>query len=282
MVLVLGQSNAVGRAEVQRLQNATHNPAGYTREPGHAFIYDKGNYAKPDLMTDDGTWRPYFAGVNSSTDGSPLDHFGPELALSQKINKATGNDVYIVKAAFGATALSPGITTERPGNWTETTGQIAIDAYLKRAVRDLKAAHPNVQIEFRGVVWWQGENDAAYGIAGPDYGSRLTALRARFDADLTALFGAAPPWLLVGLNFHQSPGEAGINSSLCLIAQANPKAVFISTMRYPRKLDLTADQKAPIQAGSQDDNHASYITQLAVGERAADAFVNGNLADEGC
>lgn len=272
VILQMGQSNAVGRAEVQRLKNATNNPRGYVANPAKVKIYDKGNMADPDFSKDNGKWVDYYAGVNSNTDGSPLDHFGPELALSQKIVRETGKEVYIIKAAFGGTALSPGIPTYAPGNWTDTNHKIAMDYFFAPAMRDLRAARPNANIKFLGVVWWQGESDAAAGITGPDYSTRFAQFKAYADNKIAAQF-TGYKWALVGLSYARDTKESAINAAMCGFASGSVDSYHIPTLQYPSKNGLTAQQAAPFALGANDDIHSSYITQLAVGEQAADVLL---------
>lgn len=270
VVLIMGQSNAVGRAEVVRLSNKKNNPAGYVPNPKRVMIYDKGNMADLDLSKDNGVWKEYHAGINSNTDGSPLNHFGPELSLSQSITKAKKGTVYIIKAAFGGTALSPNIPTYYPGNWTEQIIPIAMDYYFKRAMRDLYVREPNSNVHFLGVIWYQGESDAAYGISKTQYTDNFNNLKIKVDDYLSKEFHCSYKWLLVGLNYNQGEKEEMIDSALCSFV--NKDTYFVSMKPYPRKMDLTDSQKWPIQIGNQDDNHSSYIAQIALGKKAFEIF----------
>lgn len=280
LVLLLGQSNAVGWALTARLQNTVYNPAGYGVAPPRVKIWYKDSRANPDLAADDGQWQDYRAGANSDVNASPRDQFGPELSLAQRLVATTGNDVYIVKAAFGGTSLSPLAGTSPPGNWTDTNARIALDYYFRRAVRDLRAARPGVTIRFQGILWWQGESDAAVNIPATEYRNRLDNLRSYFDTAIRTEFGDAYRWVLVGLNFQQNPGEPVINAALCSTAAADPRIGYIPTLTYPRRVDLTAAQSAPLPV--EADKHTSYIGQLAVGEKAAEMMTSAAPPVETC
>lgn len=276
VVLVMGQSNAVGRAEVQRLANTTGNPLGYVPNPPNVRIYAKGNFQSPDLTVDNGQWQPYYAGLNSNTDGSPFDHFGPELSMSQQITRRTGKPVYIIKAAFGGTALSPGIPTYAPGNWTDTITAAAMNNFLAPAMRDLAIAQPNARIRILGVIWWQGETDAAANVPGWEYQSRFGTLKSTVNARLAAYAQPDPiRWFIPGLSFSRTPAEAAISASQCAAANASTDSQFFSTLAYPNKLQLTAAQSAPTGTMPYDDIHSSYLAQIAVGEAAANWLLGG-------
>jgi len=272
VILIIGQSNAVGRAEVSRLDNKQYNPMGFIANPSRVKIYDKGNFADLDLSKDNGSWKDYYAGVNSNTDGSPLNNFGPELSLSQMITRTRSGNVYIIKAAFGGTALSPGIPTMYPGNWTEKTTYIAMEYYFKPAMRDLHILETNVKVHFIGVIWWQGESDAAYGISASDYKERFLNLKKNVDVYLSHEFNIRYKWALIGLNYNHDDKEKVINSALSSLEKQN--CHYISTINYPRKMDLNTSQQWPLST-ERDDNHSSYIAQLAVGTKSFEVFFKG-------
>jgi len=269
IVLILGQSNAAGRAEVSRLSNKYYNPMNYVANPKRVKIYDKGNMADRDLSKDNGSWKDYYAGVNSNTDGSPLNNFGPELSLSQLITRYKNGNVYIIKAAFGGTALSPNIPTMYPGNWTDNNLSIAMEYYFKPAMRDLHVNEPNSNVHFLGVIWWQGESDAAAGISASIYKEQFTILKNHADEYLSKEFKYPYKWVLIGLNYKQDTNEAAINTALKSLSGKD--TYFIPTLAYPRKMDLTQSQKWPVES-ERDDNHSSYIAQLSVGAKAFIAF----------
>lgn len=274
IILILGQSNAAGRAEVSRLSNKYYNPMNYVANPERVKIYDKGNMSDPNLSKDNGSWKDYYAGVNSNTDGSPLDNFGPELSLSQLITRTKKGNVYIIKAAFGGTALSPNIPTTYPGNWTENILSIAMEYYFKPAMRDLYINEPNSNVHFLGVIWWQGESDAAAGISTSAYNEQFTILKNHVDEYLSKEFNYPYKWALIGLNYKQDTNEMAINAALKSLSSKD--TYFIPTLVYPRKMDLTNSQQWPIKS-ERDDNHSSYITQIAVGTKIFDLFTETNL-----
>nr|WP_257215152.1 sialate O-acetylesterase [Sphingomonas sp. R-74633] len=277
MVLLLGQSNANGYAQTAQLANAL-NP-GYVLNPAKVHIYYKDGRANPDLTADNGQWQDYRAGTNSDTNASPKDQFGPELALANRLVVATGNEVYVIKGTLNGTGLAPNAPTISPGTWTDATAGITMNYFYKRALRDLKTARPGVTIRFRGVLWWQGEADAAGGIPGADYAHYFKSMRGYVDSIVGADF-TGYPWALIGVNYSATPEEAAVNAELCGIAAADAKAFYFPSLGQLRNIELSPAQSAPLPV-DPSDKHIGWMGQLVVGEEAAAIFL-GNGSDRGC
>ena len=234
-IMVFGQSNGDGRATAARLANtnfsyegiSTSYPAArvaqplYTGTPSNVYIYNKGNSVTFDNQpTDDGVWEPYEAGVNSAHKGVlAVGYIGVELSLAKTLQAYSGKDVYIVKAGFFSTYLcEQSILASPPGAWQYTNRQIAMEYYLRRAMRDFRAANPTKRAVPLCVYWWQGENDAVEGRTAIQYAADFTDMRTYMDRTIKECFvmeeGDDPLWIMSLLDFTQSAAEGVINTGI--------------------------------------------------------------------
>ena len=298
LVLILGQSNAVGRALWERAgSNTNYNYKGianpstgypavsngrpmYVKQPSGVYIYNFGDDRNQDYIVANGTWEPLNAGVNTHTDQAGLStalYFGCEVSLGQQLKDITGNDTYFVKPAWGATGI--GYDTA-PGTWPSWLWYYrnVADLLITRSINSLKAARPNDEIVFQGVVWWQGEaNQSASAAQYKLYWYRV------YNYINNVILGvlnmpSQPKWYNVKLYYSLNAGEAEKNLAFDQLATENPGVVFATTAEgFPRKVDLTVAEAAPVakatsgnnSAGVPDDTHNTYISQLGVGERIA-------------
>lgn len=289
-IILLGQSNADGRREPTRLQNTQFNYKGiaagyptprvaqeqYVADPADVYIYHKSVASSADMSVDVATWQAYEAGVNSSHDDNS---FGTELSCATLIQEATDRPVYIVKVAYGGTSLNtntPSASQFSPGNWNPTNRYIAMEYYLKRAMRDFRAANPTIRPELLCINWWQGENDGINGVSTATYEAQFLLLKAYIDKAVRGEFvieeGRDPIWNLTRLNFNENAAEALINTALDNVATALDDTYIINCAAYPKGDELTVAEAAPLAVGlpnadgGLDNDHTSYIGQLAVGE----------------
>lgn len=293
-VLCFGQSNMNGRTPTDRLANTQYNYKGiadgypavrttqgqYSTTPSGVYTYFKTTDAFADQSIDNGAWQALNVGVNNAHNaGQGVGFVGPELSLCTKLNESTGREVRLIKVGFGSTGLTNTISNGSPGNWNNTIRFIAIEYYVKRALRDFRAAFPNKRPVLVGVNWWQGETDANQGINQATYEAQFESLRQYFVQELNGIFVIQRPpiWNLVRLDYLRTSGETGINAALQAIITANSADFrFIDSTPYPQNIELTSGEAAPVAVGTPnslgftDDEHSSYIAQLAVGERMAD------------
>lgn len=287
-ILLLGQSNADGRREPTRLQNTQYNYQGiatgypavrttqpqYAAAPSNVFIYRKTGVNTDDFSPDNGTWTAYEAGVTSSYDDNA---FGSELACATLIQQATGRPVYIVKVAFGGTGLSNTNTASTaPGNWNPTIRYMATEFWLKRAMRDFRAANPTLRPELLCVNWAQGEQDGVEGRSQSVYEAQFAQLKTFVDRAVQGAFviesNRKPVWNLASLKFNENASEAVINAAIDAIVATYDDAYLCSVQPYPQGDALTPAEAAPLPVGNPnadgglDNNHISYIGQLAMGE----------------
>lgn len=283
LIFMIGQSNSVGWASASRLANMKYNYRGisegypkvrtsqaqYTRTPPNVKIYYKPvNYVDPLSLyiADNGEWQVYKAGVNSAT---VAGNFGAELSFVQKILEARPNaKVYIVKAGIGNTVLNPN-GVMKPGNWSNTLDTIATKYYLDRAIRDLKIELPDARIIFPGVFWWQGEGDSEKLTRAQYMNYFMDNLKSDIDKHIHSKYPEFGEylWVVTQLNYRLTSGEDSINLDFRNLSKKYADIKLASAIGYPRRLELTSDEAAPVSITVADDKHSSYIAQLAVGEQ---------------
>lgn len=292
VVLLKGQSNAVGRHDGSRIENedyaykgiSTEYPAArttqevYTTTPENVLTYHKDLFYYDDQSADDGVLVPYEAGVNSAPKtATSIQFWGSELSCATLLQEATGDLVVIVKAAWNSTGLtSTLVDSQAPGNWNNACRTIAVEYYLKRAIRDIRIAYPDHRIEVNAVNWWQGENDGSNAVSSATYQSQFASLKSYVDKAIAGLvvqeLGRKHIWNLTLLDFARNANEATIRSALTAIADANDDVYTVDAAGYPQSDELSSAEASPVAVGSPnangwtDDNHSSGIAQLAVGE----------------
>lgn len=305
-IIVMGQSNADGRCTANRLANTDFNYKGistgypsarttedqYPYSPGDATpglkVYFKTQFTSDDQSLDNGAWYDYTIGTNNAHFGAVATYrIGPEFSMGVKLNDLTGKPIYIIKVGYSATALTNTVTPFTPGNWNNTNRQIAIEYFVARAIRDYKAANPGRRLRLLAVNWWQGESDAQAGVSTATYTAQFNQFKEYITENIYGYFlvpaGLDPIWNIVKLNFANDAAEALINTALTNIVAANSGFHLVDSTPFPQCNDLTVAERAPIalgtpnSVGGQDNEHSSYIAQLAVGELCAQNIINAGL-----
>lgn len=292
VLCLFGQSNAVGRHDGSRIANTAYNYNGiangypsarttqaqYTATPDDVLIYYKDLFFYDDQSVDNGSWVSYQAGVNSAPKTvTSILLWGSELSCATQLQEATGDVVAIIKAAWNSTGLSRSLTnSQAPGNWNNASRTAAVEYYLKRGIRDLKTLYPNHRIEVNAVNWWQGENDGSGNIPNADYQRQFLEFKSYVDNAIAGLVvqeaGRKHIWNMTLLDFNRSAGEGIINDAAIALAAAHDDIYTVNAAGYPQSDELSSAEAAPVAVGApnangwNDDNHSSYIGQLAMGE----------------
>jgi hypothetical protein len=298
-ILHMGQSNADGNGQGQRLANTLWNYRGllqnwpntrtsqaqYSATPSSVYIYNKQNTSAGEWMADTGAWQAYTIGVSGNSRNRIATgqeaYFGHEAVLAQDIVNLTGKEVFIIKPAFPSTPLSVTLTSSTgPGQWNNVCRTIAAQAYIARAVRDFAAYRPGVRLKLVNVSWWQGENDAASGRTSVQYQADFALFLAAIRPIIAANFvlDQQPSWNIMALDFNQNAAETVINTALQAICTTYGfNYVNDHVGKSTRKMDLTAGQASPLTkgvntstpnaAGGLDDEHTNYIGHQLVGQR---------------
>ncbi len=298
-ILHMGQSNADGNGQGQRLANSLWNYKGilanwpntrttedqYSATPADVFIYNKQNTSAGDWMGDNGAWEAYEIGPTGNsrnrTASGQEAYFGCESIIAQNIVDATAKEVFILKPAFPATPLwSGGTSSTGPGQWNNVCRTIAAQAYIERAVRDFKTYRPGVRLVIVGVLWWQGENDAGAGRTSAQYQADFAGFLSMMRPVIAANFvlDQEPVWNVVALDFNRTANETVINgalSAICTTYGLNFVNAHIS--KSLQKLEMTSAQAAPItkgvntttpnSVGGLDDEHTNHIGHYVIGEQ---------------
>jgi hypothetical protein len=174
------------------------------------------------------------------------------------------------------TGLSRSLTNSQlPGNWNNASREVAVEYYLKRAVRDLRIAYPTRRLKLLAVNWWQGENDGAGNIPSADYQRQFLEMKNYVDKAIAGLFVQDKKhiWNLTKLDYNRNAGEATINSAIDALAAAYDDIYTVNAAGYPQSDELSPSEASPVAVGAPnangwtDDNHSSYISMLAVGEQ---------------
>ena len=180
--------------------------------------------------------------------GSGSD-FGPEITFGRDIADASPSIKYaLIKYAANGTALHD--------DWAPGTGPeyIAFRDAVDSGIAALQAAGHATEIV--GMLWHQGESDAIDGQHN-NYQTNLT----NFIADIRSHYGADLPFLIGETRLDDATLASQlivINNAKIAIAAADPYAVHVPAA------DLNF----------QDRWHFDSASQMILGERFADAFIN--------
>lgn len=256
-----GQSNAVGRAETNRQIQLTK----YPEIPSLTKIYYKPDYSS----SDNGAFQVLHNGSINTKEpdqSGSLEMFGAYSILGQLLSGLVNRTTYIVMAGDGGTALKQNLTSP---DWapasTNECFQIFTEYYYSVAYDKVAAENPGKTI-VPIIVWHQGETDAMDNTATSQYAANfssfVTALRASHSSLGNALM------LITKLYYNLTANEDTINDVFQAYADANSDIVkIIDISDQPRKVDLTTEQKGGLSPTASDDNHTSYLGQIAKGER---------------
>lgn len=264
VIMDMGQSNAEGRAEADRLALTT-----YPERPANIVLF-----YKPDYTTSlNGDFETYMAGQNTEEPdlSASFRLFSHSLAMAYQLRDFTGNRVYIIPAGDGGTALEQNLTSP---DWSPASSgecfQIFLERFFDVAMASIISSHPGKTIAVCN-IWAQGESDATDNTATSNYASNFAAFYTAVRAHGTySSYLTAAPWVIPTLNYLQTANETTINGVFTSFAAANSSHVFVVDMSaQKRKQDLTTGEKGGFTATASDDEHLSYLAQNYLGEQAA-------------
>ena len=219
--LIGGQSNAGGRGDASKLPAPLAAPQKDVRFYWHrSQTSENGGHVLEDQWTDlapgsgHGVTKPVYP-----------KEFGPEVSFGRALADAHPKEkIALIKYTHGGTSLS--------ANWSEKGPMYkTFVATSQAALAAMKAAGHTY--ELRGMIWQQGENDAA-GPAAAAYQANLTNLIARIRKDL---FENKPlPFVIGGLSDSQNPeiktpgtGWNLVRKAQEAVAKTLPKTGFVNT-----------------------------------------------------
>lgn len=152
VVEILGQSNSWGTKSF--LEDV---PPGSLENVGQSFIWDKIGSLSAHDHVEDGAWAPLGVGFGRSGPRS----FGPEMVLSQLVQRHLDRPLYIIKCSRGQTILA-----ERAAviDWSPDSVGEMFDLWRdychRPAMQALAAMHGPENIYYLGINWFQGAADA--------------------------------------------------------------------------------------------------------------------------
>jgi hypothetical protein len=163
--LLAGQSNMAGAGLYDKLEKAEK------KAPARVKIWNKNQ------------WQDLGPGVSANQ-----GRFGPEIAFGRAMRKAfPADEIYLIKTAAGGTSMHK--------HWhVENGGGAMLKRFLARARDAFKnLADKNVKYTIEGMLWMQGESDAAQGM-GAEYEASLktfiNAMRREFkESEMPFILG---------------------------------------------------------------------------------------------
>ena len=200
MFIVMGQSNADGKAEFINLNSQTSRSLEGLDRTGTQIHLSSIDHTTREYV--EGTWEQYNPGTNA---GTSSDRFGPELGFSDSIKAIVdggGNDEYdkpvaILKFVKGSTSLAT--------NWDSPDGDCytAMIQDIPNGKFDLGQA--NYKFNIRGMIWFHGESDGSNQADAEAYEANLNTLfadiRSRFNKPNLPIIICQPWWDSLDANY---------------------------------------------------------------------------------
>lgn len=194
IILLMGQSNMVGRAQVKYLeQTATAKElAEYKAGYENIQIYYHIDHKNTDPTNIASDFVPVTLGQGSTT-----VQFGPEVGLAEYLNKAfPGEKFYLIKCAWSGSGIANNYTA---GNWLYQE----VLARTNIGIRKLKNA--GLDPEIFAFCWMQGETDAMN--------------KAQADAYLANMTDLFNRWLPIYKKYAAPKGIAFIDAGISNVSQ---------------------------------------------------------------
>lgn len=188
---------------------------------------------------------------------NPTGGFGPEISLARKLKRrdqqaGRASELAVVKVAFSGTSVAD--------DW-DPTGEGKRGACYRALVEEVLAARKlaeadGLKVNFRGLVWVQGESDANANDAAK-YAERLMAMFTRLRRDIQA--ERMPILVSVNVHFHEDKNQFMPD----IIAAQKRVGYELSDCRY---VDTSG-------AGLANPVHFNSQGTLEIGNRFASALL---------
>lgn len=242
LLLIAGQSNAVGRAPIDLGPEWVRGV-----KPG-IFIWNFFNQA----------WEVLNVGVNNSGKyGANDDVHGPEVTLGLYAQKHYRDDIYIFKQPRGGTGLDLSVF---PTGWLSYSGSgLGKEFWDEHDVA--KAAMPT-PVDASLVYWDQGEADSENATARANYQANLQTWFT--DATNGAVVRSGNPNLTIAvrglaeIEASVYPEWEAIRDAQVAFVQANngdrdlePSAIYVDPVGFTPAPDLHLDSESQLKAGAQ-------------------------------
>ncbi len=188
---------------------------------------------------------------------NPSGGFGPEISFARKLKRRDQqvgrvSELAVVKVAFSGTSVAD--------DW-DPTGEGKRGACYRTLVEEVRAAQllaeaEGLTVNFRGLMWVQGESDANANDA-PKYAERLKAMFETFRSDIKA--ERLPILVSVNVHFHEGKNKFMPD----IIAAQKQVGHELSDCRY---VDTS-------EVGLANDVHFNSEGTIEVGKRFASALL---------
>lgn len=240
--ILAGQSNMDGRGKAADLPKELAGPQQHVR-----FFYRNPPHACKEWVA----LAPGYSIAPSYKGALPSNTFGPEINFGAQIAKALPNRrIALIKGSKGGTSLAKDWAPGQKGNPASQGPQYKyLQETLAMALDQLKKNGDTYVL--RGMIWHQGESDAA--LAAEVYQQRLAEFIARIREDLNQ------PGLpfVIGEVFDNGKRDS-IRTAQLAVSKSIPRVGFFSVK------DLATWDKG---------THFDAASQLAMGERFAAEMV---------
>jgi hypothetical protein len=200
---------------------------------------------------------------------NPSGGFGPEISFARKIKRrdqrmGKERELAVVKVAFSGTSVAD--------DW-DPTGEDKRGACYRALVEEVRAAQSLAEAEgmtvnFRGLVWVQGESDANANDA-PKYAQRLKAMFETLRRDIHAQ--RLPILVSVNVHFHEGKNKfmPDIIAAQKQVGRELSDCRYVDTSGVGLANQVHFDSHGTIEVGKRfasallamESNHASAIGQ---------------------
>lgn len=254
MFIVMGQSNADGKGDINNLDSQTGRSLEGLDRTGTIIHSSSIDGSTKEYV--EGTWAQIDPGVN--TTAQVANRFGPELGFSDSVKSIVdggGNATYdrpvaILKFAKGATSLAV--------DWDNPNG----DCYTAM-IKDIPngkfdLGQVNYEFNIRGMIWYQGESDGSNQADADAYEANLTA----FFADVRARFyKPALPIMICKVHYAANPPAYidTVRAAQQAVADADANIEIIDTASYDRRDDVHLNAKGMYELGEAITTQFSNI-----------------------
>ena len=226
-LILWGQSNADGRALIADLS-----------APDQARTYPEAFILQNEFLNTTTAFSTLDLGLNHCDGGA--GYFGPEVIWANlHQDTPTGRDLFIEKTARGSSFLAPSsdANVATGASWSEAELETNAGWWrsaLQNHYRGMSdALEAGIGLNWRGVVWWQGEQDALFASTAAAHQGELSALIAAFDAH-TGL--GVVPWVIVQTKETPPPdaaAEATVRGAQAAVVTAmGARATLIDAAGY--------------------------------------------------
>jgi len=245
MFIVMGQSNADGKGDINNLDSQTGRSLEGLDRTGTIIHSSSIDGSTKEYI--EGTWAQINPGVN--TTANVPNRFGPELGFSDTVKAIVdggGNAKYdkpvaILKFAKGGTNLAV--------DWDNPDGDCytAMIQDIPNGKFDLGQA--NYKFNIRGMIWYQGESDGSPQSRADAYEANLTAffadVRARFNKPTLPIMICKVEWY----NATRPDYLDTVRVAQQAVADADANIDIIDVAGYDRRDDVHLNAKGQYELG---------------------------------